>query len=147
MISTPAYGSIVSSLTDIALAFNGNVKKHSINANRAVTMSNGTNTWDYVLEDLSTEEDVKIIAKPVEECVVLTEVGEYTLTIEAGAISLNSKPYGYELHFTISTSGIEDAKVELNNDAKIYNFQSIEVNGNNIPAGIYIKDNKKVLIR
>ncbi|MCF0203789.1 MAG: Ig-like domain-containing protein, partial [Muribaculaceae bacterium] len=109
LVSNPADGSTVGALGDIEITFNGNIKKHSISDNRAVTMSNGTDTWAYVLEDVSTDEEVKIMAKPAEG-VQITEAGEYTLTFELGAISLNGKPYEYELHFTIEASGINNIK-------------------------------------
>ena len=49
LVSNPADGSTVGALGDIEISFNGNIKKHSISDNRAVTMSNGTDTWAYVL--------------------------------------------------------------------------------------------------
>ena len=145
LVSNPADGSTVGALGDIEITFNGNIKKHSISDNRAVTMSNGTDTWAYVLEDLSTDEEVKIMAKPAEG-VQITEAGEYTLTFELGAISLNGKPYEYELHFTIEASGINNIKGDVKND-RIFNLQGIEVSKTHLPAGIYIIGNKKVMIK
>ena len=145
LVSNPADGSTVGALGDIEISFNGNIKKHSISDNRAVTMSNGTDTWAYVLEDLSTDEEVKIMAKPAEG-VQITEAGEYTLTFELGAISLNGKPYEYELHFTIEASGINNIKGDVKND-RIFNLQGIEVSKTHLPAGIYIIGNKKVMIK
>ena len=145
LVSNPADGSTVGALGDIEITFNGNIKKHSISDNRAVTMSNGTDTWAYVLEDLSTDEEVKIMAKPAEG-VQITEAGEYTLTFELGAISLNGKPYEYELHFTIEASGINNIKGDVKND-RIVNLQGIEVSKTHLPAGIYIIGNKKVMIK
>ena len=145
LVSNPVDGSTVGALGDIEISFNGNIKKHSISDNRAVTMSNGTDTWAYVLEDLSTDEEVKIMAKPAEG-VQITEAGEYTLTFELGAISLNGKPYEYELHFTIEASGINNIKGDVKND-RIFNLQGIEVSKSHLPAGIYIIGNKKVMIK
>ena len=145
LVSNPADGSTVGALGDIEISFNGNIKKHSISDNRAVTMSNGTDTWAYVLEDVSTDEEVKIMAKPAEG-VEITEAGEYTLTFELGAISLNGKPYEYELHFTIEASGINNIKGDAKND-RIFNLQGIEVSKTHLPAGIYIIGNKKVMIK
>ena len=145
LVSNPVDGSTVGALGDIEISFNGNIKKHSISDNRAVTMSNGTDTWAYVLEDVSTDEEVKIMAKPAEG-VQITEAGEYTLTFELGAISLNGKPYEYELHFTIEASGINNIKGDVKND-RIFNLQGIEVSKTHLPAGIYIIGNKKVMIK
>ena len=85
------------------------------------------------------------MAKPAEG-VEITEAGEYTLTFELGAISLNGKPYEYELHFTIEASGINNIKGDAKND-RIFNLQGIEVSKTHLPAGIYIIGNKKVMIK
>ena len=42
--------------------------------------------------------------------------------------------------------GVEGITIDANN-AKIFNLQGIEVKGDNLPAGIYIKNGKKLIIR
>lgn len=46
-----------------------------------------------------------------------------------------------------STNGVSEVKVDANTSAEVYNLQGVRMNSKNLPAGIYVKNGKKFIVK
>lgn len=52
-----------------------------------------------------------------------------------------------EFRYTVINSGVGSIEADEQGDGRVYNLQGIEVTGHDLPAGVYIHDGKKILVK
>ena len=147
LVTDPEDGSTVTSLKKIKLTFEG-VEAVSNGSGMITVKKDGEQIARIDADfDWDEPENVMIITLPKEQ----TEAGVYTFEIPAEYfIDANGDPLNTEdivLTYTIgSAEGINNATVNASSSKKVYTLSGVRVSGK-LPAGVYIKGGKKVVIK
>ena len=51
------------------------------------------------------------------------------------------------VYYELPLSAIESVKAELDNNAPVYNVMGQKMNSKNLPAGVYIQNGKKFIVK
>ena len=77
----------------------------------------------------------------------LTPETEYEVQVQANG-DAGTPPWTESLIFvTTKKTSIEEISADVKGDNRYYNMMGQQVDGNHLPAGIYIHNGKKVLVR
>ena len=77
----------------------------------------------------------------------LTEETEYEVQVQAAGVAGTSPWTPSVIFVTTKKTSIEEISADVKGDNRYYNMMGQEVDGNNLPAGIYIHNGKKILVK
>ena len=77
----------------------------------------------------------------------LTEETEYEVQVQAAGVAGTSPWTESVIFVTTKKTSIQEISADVKGDNRYYNMMGQEVDGNNLPAGIYIHNGKKILVK
>lgn len=98
------------------------------------------------LDDMTVLQGTSVSIKPAEEGTINVKVGDTTITPADGAYEFAVNADSAVKITKDDGSAIENIHAE-EVSGKVYNMQGIQVNPDNLPAGLYIINGKKTIIR
>lgn len=145
LVTDPEDGSTVTSLKKIKLTFEG-LEAVGTESGKISVKKDGVEIASIDADfDWDEPENVMFINLPEEQ----TENGVYTIEIPEGYfvdIDYNYLPAATLTYYIGENTGINNATINASASKKVYTLSGIRVSGK-LPAGVYIKGGKKVIVK
>lgn len=146
LVTDPQNGSTVTSLKKIKLTFEGLDDGVATESGKISVKKNGVEIASLDADfDWDEPENVMFIILPEEQ----TEDGVYTIEIPEGYfvdINYTALPATTLTYYIGENTGIHNATVNASSAQKVYTLSGVRVSGK-LPAGVYIKGGKKVIVK